>query len=441
VVIDLGRLSTFKRGFASTLGLDVLSRALSALTLVVLIGALSTKSFAFVVLLLNVGQFLGSAATGGIRLRYARLEAERISRGDEEPSAFHSTLISGTGLVLAAGVLGLAVATVLGVGSSDGERIFFAVVGTIYTLGTANVEMAIFHHQAQLSFTKAGLLQVARAALVLAVAALAAVGVLDSGEAVGLWFAIVTGALALVVSLPLALSTRGAERGRDGRFGFGKETVSLTLYSLASAGWAYLDVFLVAALLNDVAVASYGAALRYISIVMGPVPALVAVLRVRTSQHDMVDSEHARREMMVRWIKQTFVPAAVLIGGAALASAWVIPLIDGGRYPLSVPIFQVLLALTFVQYILLPSPGLLIAQKRYSTLAWVNLLAVILNVAAAVIAAPLLGVVGVAVAGTVVGIAQTIAVVYLALQIREEADPDVSVDTAEQIGLAVHDER
>jgi O-antigen/teichoic acid export membrane protein len=144
---------------------------------------------------------------------------------------------------------------------------------------------------------------------------------------------------------------------------------------------------------------------------------------------------------MVRWIKQTFVPAAVLIGGAALASAWVIPLIDGGRYPLSVPIFQVLLALTFVQYILLPSPGLLIAQKRYSTLAWVNLLAVILNVAAAVIAAPLLGVVGVAVAGTVVGIAQTIAVVYLALQIREEADPDVSVDTAEQIGLAVHDER
>jgi O-antigen/teichoic acid export membrane protein len=412
----VGRISTFKRGFASTLVLDVIARGMSALTLVILLRALSTRDFAFVVLLLNVGQFLGSAATGGIRLRYTRLEAERISRGHEEPSAFHSTLISGSALVILAAVLGVAIASVLGVGKDPGERLVFAALGTAFTLGTASVEMAIFHYQAQLAFVRAGVIQVIRAAVILVLALGATVGLLESGNAVGVAFAIGVCLVAAIVALPIALSTRGAERGRDGRFGFGRETIALTLYSLASAGWAYLDIFLVAALLNDTAVASYGAALRYISIIMGPVPALIAILRVRTSQHDMVDSEQARRDMMGRWVKQTLLPAVVVIGAGAIAALWLIPFIDGGKYPLSVPIFEVLLAVTFVQYLLLPAPGLLIAQKRYTTLAWVNVSAVVVNVIAATIAAPLIGVVGVAVAGTVVGIGQALAVVHLALR-------------------------
>ena len=401
---------------------------MSALTLVVLLRALPTSDFAFVVLLLNVGQFLGSAATGGIRLRYARLEAERISRKHEEPTAFHSTLMTGSVLVLTAAVIGVAVASVLGLGKDASERIVFGALAAGFTLGTASIEMAIFHYQAQLSFTRAGLLQVARSAVILTLALGATVGVFDTGTLVGLSFAIGVGALAMIFALPIAFSTRGATRGKEGRFGFGRETISLTLYSLASAGWAYLDIFLVAALLNDVAVASYGAALRYISVIMGPVPALIAVLRVRTSQHDMIDSNTARREMTRRWMRQTILPALAVIGGGGIAAIWAIPLVDGGRYPLSVPIFEVLLAVTLVQYILLPAPGLLIAQKRYSTLAWVNVAAVGVNVAFAAAAAPLIGVVGVAVAGSTVGIAQAFAVLFLAL--RGEDDP-VSAVTEE----------
>jgi O-antigen/teichoic acid export membrane protein len=115
-----------------------------------------------------------------------------------------------------------------------------------------------------------------------------------------------------------------------------------------------------------------------------------------------------------------------VIGGAAIAAAWAIPLVDRGRYPLSVPIFQILLAVAFVGYLLLPTSGLLIAQKRYMTLAWVNASALAVNVVAAVIAAPLMGVIGVAVAGTVVGIAQAGTVAYLALRKRESAPPKPS---------------
>jgi O-antigen/teichoic acid export membrane protein len=408
------RLSRFKRGFVSTFALDIVARGMSALTLVLLLRALDVEDFAFIVLLFNIGRFLGSAATGGIRLRYTRLEAERFSRGHEEPSAFYSTLLSGNGLVLAAGILGLAGATVLGVGEDSGERLAFVALGTAFTLGSATVELATFHYQAQLSFMRAGLIQVARATVQLAVATMATIGLLESGTVVALYLAITTCLVAALVAGPLVLSTWGSTHGREGRFGFGRESASLTLYSLASAGWAYIDLFLVAALLNDVAVAAYGVALRYMSIVIGPVPAMVSVLRVRTAQSDIIDSDEAQIAMMRRWAKQAGPPTAAVLMVAAVAAIWVIPWLDGGRYPDSVPIFQVLMVVAFAQLVTLPNSSLLITQERYTTLAWVNALAIAVNVIAAAIAAELFGVIGIAGALAVVTIGQVSAVTYLA---------------------------
>jgi len=408
------RLSKFKRGFISTFVLDVTARGLSAVTLILLLRTLSVSSFAFVVLLLNVGQFLASAATGGLRLRYTRLEAERVSRGEEEPSAFHATLLSSSALVIAAGVLGLAGAFVLGVGHDAGERLAFVAIGTTFTLGSAAVEMAAFHYQAQLSFLRAGLIQMARSATLVIVAIAATAGLLESGEAIGFWFAVAVGLVAIVVAAPLAVATRHAGRGREGRYGFGRESAALTLYSMASAGWAYLDLFLVAALLSDAAVAAYGAALRYVSIVLGPVPAMVSVLRVRTAQGDMIDSDEAQIAMMRRWARQSAPVALAILGIAAIGAIWAIPLIDGGRYPDSIPIFEVLLITAFAQLITLPNSSLLIAQERYTTLAWVNTAAVVVNVALAALAAVLFGVVGIAVAGALVTIGQVSTVTFLA---------------------------
>lgn len=417
------RLSKFKRGFASTFVLDVTARGMSAITLVLLLRALPVEGFAFIVLLLNVGQFVGSAATGGVRLRYTRLEAERVSREKAEPSAFHATLVTGSTLVGVAALLGLLGATVLGIGHGGGERLLFIGLATAYTLAHAAIDLATFHFQAQLAFVRGGLIQVARSAALLLASAAASIGLLHTGTEVGLAFAIGAGAVALVVAGPIAIATRGAAHDRDGRFGFGRETASLTLYSVASSGWAYLDLFLVAALLNDVAVASYGAALRYVSLMMGPVPAIVAVIRIRTAQRDLIDSDEAQIEMMTRWAKQTALPAFVLLVAGAVAATFVIPAIDEGRYPLTVTIFQVLLIGAFAKFVTLPNSSLLITQERYTTLAWVNTAAVVLNVAAAAAAAALFGVVGIAVAAVVVSILQVSSVSYLAANPPSRAAP------------------
>ena len=408
------RLSQFRRGFLSTFTLDIVARGISALTTILLLRALPTDAFAYIVFFLTVGQFFGSAATGGLRMRYARLEAERVSRGIEEPSPFHVTLRNGTVLIVAAALVSLIGASALGIGKDAGERDLFIVLGTAFTLGHASIELTSFHYQAQLAFVRAGLIQVARSVVIFVVALAATVDLINSGTVVALYFAIAVDIVALLVALPIAFSTRHTTILGEGRFGFGRESASLTVYSLVSSGWAYLDIFLVASLLSASAVASYGAALRYVSILTGPVPSLIAVLRIRTAQHDMIDSQDDQVALMFRWLRQSFVPTFVILCAGALAAIWLIPWVNDNRYPDSVGIFQILLIATFAEFITLPSSSLLVAQERYTTLAWVNTAVVAMNIPLAILAASLFGVIGVAFAGTTVGVLQVTLVTYLA---------------------------
>ena len=110
--------SAFRRFFFSTLGLDVVSRGLSALSLVLFVRSLSTPAFAYVLLLQTVGQFVGSALTGGVRTRYLREEAERVSRGLGSRSSFLDPLTAILALIGGLTALTVAVAELVGAGGT-----------------------------------------------------------------------------------------------------------------------------------------------------------------------------------------------------------------------------------------------------------------------------------------------------------------------------------
>jgi O-antigen/teichoic acid export membrane protein len=402
----------------STFAFDVVSRGLSAIATVLFIRALRVDSFAYVVLFLTFGQFAGSALTGGLRTRYIRVEAERVSRGLEEKTGFAIALGASIFLVAASAIVGLAVISVVGIEGSFEEHALLVGLVSAFTAGHASVELAMFHHQAHLSFQRAGIIGVGRGAAMMGVALAAAVGLLDSGPSIAAWLAGTVGLVGLCACLPLVRETMDGHAGSEGRFGFGPESGWLTVYYLASAGFAYANVFVVAALLDDEALASFGAATRYAAIVLGPVPALIAVLRVRTSQHDVVDSSELQASMLIGWVKRAIVPVGAGLGAAAVAAPFVIPLIDDGRYPDSIPVFQLLLVTAFVNYILLPAPNLLQSQRRYRLLALLFTVFLVVDLAAAAAAAELGGVVGVAVVVATVGAAEVFVTAYLAIRTR-----------------------
>ncbi|HEU5142886.1 MAG TPA: hypothetical protein VFU04_07000, partial [Solirubrobacterales bacterium] len=317
------------------------------------------------------------------------------------------------GLVLAVAALCVVVVRLLEPPSSGEDQILFVALATAFTAAHASIELVMFHHRAHLSFTRAGMIDVARGAAMLVAALIAGLGLIGSGPMVAAWTAGAVLVVALIACVPLGLATLRARPLAAIAGDFGRESGWLTCFYLTSASFSYATIFVVAVLLDDEAIASYGAAVRYMSFVYGPFPALMAVMRVRTSQEDLVDSPQLQLSMLASWVKRTLPPSVLVLGLAAAAAPLIIPAIDGGRYPDSVPIFQILLISALFQYATMPAPNLLMSQRRYELLAGVYAIAMPVHVAVLVAASPA-GVIAVAAASVAVRIVEVMTVTYLA---------------------------
>ena len=99
----------------------------------------------------------------------------------------------------------------------------------------------------------------------------ATIGLISSGPVVMLWIALGTLAVGVAVCTPLAWATRRVRYRGEGRWAFGAESNWLTLYFIASAGFAYGGMFAWSPRCSTTLPSpSFGAAERYVSIVLGP---------------------------------------------------------------------------------------------------------------------------------------------------------------------------
>jgi O-antigen/teichoic acid export membrane protein len=396
---------SFRRGFATTFALDLVAKAIAAATVVVLIRGLSVSSFAYITLFLTVAQLAGSAAGGGVRTRYLREEAERLSRGGraDNEEAFFASLLKGTALIVVIGASSIPLVWLLGIGAEFGATGLVAYA-TVFAAGFSAAELAIARYQARRRFAAAGVVGVTRAAALLA----ASVMILVTSEKVAvmsLWLIGSAAAVGLVAAGSVALrSGFGSLRGLP-RTSFSREETWLSLYYVAAAGFAYVDVLVAAALLSKYEVATLGASLRYLAIIQSPIPALGAVLRVRTAQMDLIDSPASQWAMVVTWLKRTALPAGALMAIVFVLAPVVIPQVDGGKYPDSVAVLQIFLVTALSAYLTAPSASILMAQRRYGFLASVYIAGLLLNLVGDVAVAPRFGVVGIALVSSVVYVA------------------------------------
>ena len=412
---QLARL--FRRGLATTFAFDLVTSALGAVSVIVLIRGLSVSSYAYTTLFLAFAQFAGSAASGGIRTRYLREEAEQVSRmGEAVPSgAFVESLVRGTLLILILGAGAAPIAIAVGFGSDLGGAGTIVLSATGFAIGLAALELAVAHYQSRRRFFAAGVLRVSRAFAFLA-ASFAIVLTSESIAAISLWFIASTVAVGVAAAAPIALRRLNRTAVHASWFRLNREELWLSFYYVAAAGFAYVDVMVAGALLDHDEVATLGAALRYLAVVLAAIPALGAILRVRTSQVDVVDSPEVQKAMILGWIRRGALPATLLIGGAILIAPVIIPVIDKGRYPDSVPTLQVYLGTAIFAYLTAPAASVLMAQRRFTMLAAIYASGLLINLAGDIAVARPFGVVGIAIVSTAVYAAIDIAMVIQAVR-------------------------
>jgi O-antigen/teichoic acid export membrane protein len=393
--------SRFQRGFASTLLFDFAARGVSALTTVILIRFLALGAYAFIVVFLAVGQFAGSAATGGLRVLYVRTEAERVARGSSSVLPFGAVLVGSLLVIAALAVAGAAIAEIAHVGPAA-DRLPFVALCAVFSAGQATVDLVTYHYQASLGFVRGGRVALTRNVLLLVAAVLVSGFFSTSKVAVAAALAAASAGAAFLAAGNVLIAAPQQRRLRATRLGFSAESGWLTIYSFVAAGFATVDVFVVAIILSARDVATFGAAQRYYAIALGVVPALEAVLRVRTSQPDIVDSVEAQVSAMTGWLKRAAAPACIALFVLAIAARPLISWLNHGKYPGSVPVFQILLVGVFAYYLAMPAVSMLMAQRRFRLLAASFGAAFVLNAAGDFAVGPAAGITGVAVVATVV---------------------------------------
>jgi O-antigen/teichoic acid export membrane protein len=406
---------SFRRGFTLTFTADLLTKCLSAVTVVVLIRGLTVSAYAYTTLFLTLAQFAGAAAGGGVRTRYLREEAESLSRGNRTSHSglFTISLVKGTLLVVAIGLCVLPIVGPLHLGARFGARSSLVLYAAAFAAGYGATELAIAHHQARRRFATAGILSVIRAAALLAAAALISFTHQDVWL-LSISFVASMVAVGLATSIPIAWPERAPVH--LSALKFDHEESWLSLYYLASAGFAYVDVLVASALLGQRQVATLGVALRYLTIVLAAVPSLGAILRVRTAQVDMVDSRSAQRKMIRSWMRLGALPVLGGLGLMVVLVPVVIPIVNGGRYPESIPVLQIFLVTCASAYLSAPSASVMMTQRRYPALAGIFGVGLAINLAGDVLVAHRFGVLGIAVVSTSVYLALDVAMTLDALR-------------------------
>ena len=173
----------------------MLAKVLSAVAVIVLVRGLPPESYAFLTLFLTLAQLGGSAIAGGIRTRYLRDSAERVSRGQPLGNdEFVSALGRSIALLLVLGIVVALVTTMFGIGRTYGGAGFLALCATGYALGWATIELAMAHWQAKRRFAVAGVLNPARS-LAMVAAAVVVVGLHSGVRTLAYWFIAFTGAV------------------------------------------------------------------------------------------------------------------------------------------------------------------------------------------------------------------------------------------------------
>jgi O-antigen/teichoic acid export membrane protein len=414
----------FRRGFFDTFFLDIAARALSAVSVVVLIRGLSASAFAFVTLFLIFAQFLATAAGGGVRLRYLRLEAERISRGQGQPAvSFSMALVSGSVLVAAIALAFLPMVYFFVDVPATGTPIGLLLYCLGFGIGSSAIELSVAHYQARKQFRLAGVIGVLRAAALLAVSIVVVAA--DASRPPELPLSFIGGIVALGLLATGPILWRRDPQLVEGplreRLLLTAEERWLTVYFLAAAGFAYVDVIVASMFLSSLDIATLGATLRYLSIALAAIPAIGAILRVRVSQFDVVDSGEAQRRLVLAWLRRTAIPGVILLAVLIALPPFIIPLVDGGRYPGSIVAFQIFVPLVVIAYMTEPGPNVLMAQNRNATLALLYGLAFTINFVGDLIVAPRWGVPAIALVSSGCFVALRVAVTLYALKIASRA--------------------
>lgn len=164
-------------------------------------------------------------------------------------------------------------------------------------------------------------------------------------------------------------------------------------YFALLAVFSQLDVFMLKVMGSDFALATYGSAFRYYTILIMALNSIHAVLlpmiQTATTLHDLDRIYHNNYRLF------RIVTPILFVG--AWSAQWIIPWIDKGKYPEAITVFQVLSISAAISLAFSPHANLVLRFEDFKFLVLVVIVGVILSISLNVVLIPAFGAAGTAV--------------------------------------------
>ena len=177
-----------------------------------------------------------------------------------------------------------------------------------------------------------------------------------------------------------------------------KESVWLIAYLIVQNFFISICLVIINTIGTESDVANFGVANKYFSIMMLFLSSMQTVLRVKTCKPEFAEDSAYRKAYICSWIKK----ALILAGGVALAAIvvapWIFPILNGGKYEVSIRIFQVLMIAMALGYVFSVCTVMLMGMKRYKTLFFLAVISLALSAACCYFLYPLIGILSAAIA-------------------------------------------
>lgn len=282
------------------------------------------------------------------------------------------------------------------------------VLGSVYwlivllALATCLSEFSKTYFQQQLKFLRFSMVELMRI-LVFGSAVIVLIGVL--GDNLRAWQVLLVQSSAMLVVFVL-VSIKHVDLGQLMKAKVAAQLATKLLggpynylfgYFFVLAFFTQIDVFMLRALADDSALAAYGSAFRYYSLLSLALGAVhIVLLPVIQNLQSL-----AELKTILAYHKRMVLLFAPVVLMGAWAAQWVIPMIDLGKYPEAVLTFRILAISAIVSFAFSPYVNLVMRFEDFKFLFVLVILALLVDIGLNFVLVPVLGPVGTAIAALI----------------------------------------
>lgn len=157
---------------------------------------------------------------------------------------------------------------------------------------------------------------------------------------------------------------------------FERQQINLFIYAILTAVLLQMDIFMLRKFSDDYAVASYAAATRYYGIMLMVLSTVNSILLPTVANlKDYLEIKRIFKEQD----KLVYLFFIISFLGVVI-SPFMLPILDGGKYPNSIKVFQILCGSIFISFLGSPYNNILIKERKYRTISFRLLVAIFISI-------------------------------------------------------------